>query len=70
VGFIYLMLVGIAKLNREPLLSPTSSVVLQLAKTLPYDTHEFSLFYNNLFSKPELFSQLKELGIRAYRTAH
>jgi hypothetical protein len=63
------MLVGIAELNREPLLSPTSSAVLQLAKTLPYDTHEFSLFCDNLFSKPELFSQLKELGIGACGTA-
>ena len=68
VGFMWLMLVGIAELNQEPLLSPTSSAVLQLAKTLPYESHEFSLFCDNLFSKLELFSQLKELGIRACGT--
>jgi hypothetical protein len=44
-------------------LSNTASVVLQLAKTLPYKDHEFSLFNDNLFNKLELFRQLRALGI-------
>jgi hypothetical protein len=38
-------------------------------KTLPYNTHEFTLFCNNLFGNPKLFSLLQNLGISAYRTA-
>jgi hypothetical protein len=50
-------------------LSPTASAVLQLAKTLPYSTYEFSLFCDNLFSNVELFSQLRALNIGACGTA-
>jgi hypothetical protein len=49
-------------------LSDTASLVLQLAKTLPYKNYESSLFNDNLFNKPELFRQLKALGISACGT--
>ena len=57
-----------AKLVANLNLSNTASAVLQLAKTLPYTEFEFSLFNDNLFNKPELFRQLKALGIRACST--
>jgi hypothetical protein len=57
-----------AELVANPNLSNTASAVLQLAKTLPYTEFEFSLFNDNLFNKPELFKQLRALGIRACGT--
>jgi hypothetical protein len=38
-------------------------------KTLPYYNHQFTLFCNNLFRNPKLFSLLQSLGIGACRTA-
>jgi hypothetical protein len=49
-------------------LSDIASAVLQLAKTLLYKDYEFSLFNDNLFNKPELFRQLRALGIGACGT--
>lgn len=38
-------------------------------KTLPYTTYEFTLFCDNLFGNPQLFSLLRSLGIGACGTA-
>jgi len=38
-------------------------------KTLPYHTYQFTLFCDNLFRNPKLFSLLRDLGISAYGTA-
>jgi hypothetical protein len=43
--------------------------MFQLMKTLPYYAYQFTLFYNNLFRSPKLFSLLRSLGISACRTA-
>ena len=59
---------GTAELKAQKDQSNTASAVLQLAKTLLYTDHEFSLFNNNLFNKPELFRQLRALGISACGT--
>ena len=42
---------------------------MQLAQTLLYSAYQFSLFCNNLFSNPTLFSLLRQLGIGACGTA-
>lgn len=60
---------GTAELARAEELSNTASVVLQLAKTLPYTIYEFSIFCDNLFTKSKLFNQLRVLGIGACGTA-
>jgi hypothetical protein len=49
-------------------LTPTSQAILQLAKTLPYSTYEFTLFLDNYFCNVELFLKLRELGIGACGT--
>jgi hypothetical protein len=59
---------GTAELVEVEELSNTAAAVLQLAKTLPYRTHQFSLFCDNLFLKPKLFKQLRMLGIGACST--
>jgi hypothetical protein len=38
-------------------------------KTLPYNTYQFTLFCDNLFGNPKLFSLLQSLGIGACGTA-
>ena len=38
-------------------------------KTLPYHTYQFTLFCDNLFGNPKLFSLLRGLGIGACGTA-
>jgi hypothetical protein len=58
-----------AQAEKHPELSDTHSAVLQLAKTLPYQAYEFSLFCDNLFGNPKLFSLLRQLGIGACGTA-
>jgi hypothetical protein len=60
--------IGTVKLIQAKKLSNTASAVLQLAKTLPYSAYQFSIFCDNLFSKTELFKQLRELGISACGT--
>lgn len=57
-----------AEAEKHSNLSPTHSAVLQLAKTLPYQSYQFSLFCNNLFGNPRLFSLLRQLGIGACST--
>jgi hypothetical protein len=59
-----------AEAEKHPDLSPIHSAVLQLAKTLPYQSYQFSLFCDNLFGNPRLFSLLRQLGIGAYSTVH
>jgi hypothetical protein len=51
-------------LEKHPQLSPTHAAMFQLMKTLPYGAYQFTLFYNNLFRNPKLFS----LGIGACST--
>jgi hypothetical protein len=60
--------IGTAELVANKTLSNTASAVLQLAKTFLYKDYEFSLFNDNLFNKPELFRQLRALGIGACGT--
>ena len=45
------------------------SAVLQLMKTLLYTEYQFTLFCDNLFGNPQLFSLLQTLGIGACSTA-
>jgi hypothetical protein len=52
------LLIGTVRLEKHPQLSPTHAAVFQLIKTLPYYTYQFTLFYNNLFRNPKLFSLL------------
>src|ERR1700728_3081798 len=59
---------GTAELKKNKDLSPTASVVLQLAKSLLYTTYQFNVFCNNLFTKSKLFKQLQVLGIGACKT--
>jgi hypothetical protein len=55
-------------LEKHPQLSPTHVAMFQLTKTLPYRAYQFTLFYDNLFGNPKLFSLLWSLGIGAYGT--
>jgi hypothetical protein len=59
---------GTVRLEKHPLLSPTHTAVFQLMKTLLYKAYEFTLFCDNLFGNPKLFSLLRELRIRACGT--
>ena len=43
--------------------------MFQLTKTLPYHAYQFTLFCDNLFGNPKLFSFLRSLGIGACGTA-
>ena len=56
-------------LEKHPQLSPTHAAVFQLMKTLPYGAYQFTLFCDNLFGNPKLFSLLRNLGIGACGTA-
>jgi hypothetical protein len=56
-------------LEKHEQLSPTHLAVLQLMKTLPYRTYQFTLFCDNLFGNPKLFNLLRSLGIGACSTA-
>jgi hypothetical protein len=38
-------------------------------ETLPYTSYQFTLFCDNLFGNPKLFSLLRSLGIGACGTA-
>jgi hypothetical protein len=62
------MKIGTIGLEKHPALCPTHSAVLQLMKTLPYAEYQFTLFYDNLFGNPQLFSLLRTLGIGACGT--
>jgi hypothetical protein len=61
--------IGTVGLEKHPQLSPTHAAVFQLMKTLPYRTYQFTLFCDNLFGNPKLFSLLRSLGIGACSTA-
>jgi hypothetical protein len=63
-----LILLETTELKAVEGLTPTSQAVLQLAKTLPYSTYEFTLFLDNYFCNTELFLKLRELGISACKT--
>lgn len=62
--YVLIPILGIAevpklsKLRHENYLPPTHYVVLVLAKTLPYTSHKFNIFSNNLFTSLSLFCQL------------
>jgi hypothetical protein len=49
-------------------LASTHAAVLKLMQTLPYKDYQFTLFYDNLFGNPKLFSLLRSLGIGACGT--
>jgi hypothetical protein len=55
-----------AEVIKHPDLAAVQSAVLQLSKGLPYQDYQFTIFIDNLFSKPKLFSLLRQLGIGAY----
>jgi hypothetical protein len=55
-------------LEKHLQLSPMHVAVFQLMKTLPYRAYQFTLFYDNLFGNPKLFSLLRSLGIGACST--
>ena len=57
------------ELEKHPQFSPTHAAVLKLMKTLPYTTYQFTLFCDNLFRNPKLFSLPRSLGIVACSTA-
>jgi hypothetical protein len=57
-----------AEAIKHPDLAATQSAVLQLSKGLPYQDYQFTIFMDNLFSKPKLFSLLRQLGISACGT--
>jgi hypothetical protein len=61
--------IGTVELEKHKQLSPTHSAVFQPMKTLPYRAHQFTLFCDNLFGDPKLFSLLRSLGIGACGTA-
>ena len=57
-------------LERIKGLSDSSSVVLQLVKSLPTSIHPIYVVYmDNFFTNVKLYTALKELGIRACGTA-
>ena len=60
--------IGTAEIEKHLDLSPTHSAVLQLAKTLLYKAYQFTIFCDNLFGNPRLFSLLQQLGIGACST--
>ena len=57
-----------AELRLKNGLSATGSMVYQLAKALPYDRYTFSIYMDNYFSSPELYTKLLKLGIGAAGT--
>src|SRR5271165_1504072 len=70
--FVYRLIyknIGTVGLEKHPALCPTLSAVLQLIKTLPYEDYQFTLFCDNLFGNPQLFSLLRTLRIGACSTA-
>jgi hypothetical protein len=54
---------GIAELVRYPGLAPTQSVVLDLAKSLPYHDYDFTIYMDNLFTTVPLLERLREHNI-------
>jgi hypothetical protein len=53
---------GVSKLADHCL---RSSAVIQLAKSLPYTTHQFDVYRDNYFSNIPMFKYLRDLGIGA-----
>jgi len=48
----------------------TVAIVYQLVEqTLPYCTHDFTVFTDNLFSTPDLFAKLRSMGVGACGTS-
>ncbi|KAG0128262.1 hypothetical protein HOY82DRAFT_468721, partial [Tuber indicum] len=48
----------------------TVAIVYQLVEqTLPYRTHDFIVFTDNLFSTPDLFTKLRFMGVGACGTS-
>jgi hypothetical protein len=61
--------IGTVGLEKHYQLSSIYSAVLQLIKTLLYQAYQFTLYCDNLFRYPKLFSLLRSLGIGIYGTA-
>src|SRR5437762_8518156 len=43
----------------------TSSIVIHLTESLPYNCYPFIIFMDNFFSSVDLFAQLRRMGISA-----
>jgi hypothetical protein len=54
---------GIAELQHYPGLATTQSVVLDLAKSVPYDLYDFTIYMDNLFTTVPLLEMLRENNI-------
>ena len=65
-AYIYIRTV---RLKKHLQLSLIHAAVFQLIKTLLYRTYQFTLFCDNLFGNPKLFSLLRSLGIGVCGTA-
>jgi hypothetical protein len=63
------MKIGTVGLEKHSALCSMHSAVLQLMKTLLYAEYQFTLFCDNLFGNPQLFSLLRTLGIGVCGTA-
>ena len=50
-------------------LCPTSKICLYLALSLPYQTHQYNIYFDNYFTNIPLFATLREYGIGACGTA-
>ena len=61
--------IGTVGLKKHLQLALTHTAVLKLIQTLLYTAYQFTLFCDNLFSTPKLFSLLRSLGIGACGTA-
>ena len=60
-----------AKLGAVRLITPfsaTTSAVLHLAETLPYQMQPFTIYIDNFFSSVDLFAHLHHMGIDACGT--
>jgi hypothetical protein len=71
-GYIYFFIwssrvESYGELIRLPDLSPTESIVYQLAQSLPKST-EYIIYIDNLFTRVPLLRKLRSIGIRACGT--
>ena len=57
-----------AEVLADKRVSPTCATMIHMASTLPYQTHQFTLFIDNLFCTPDLFQILRDMGIVANGT--
>ena len=58
-----------AVIPTERRLCPTSRTCLHLALSLPYQTHQFNIYFDNYFTNIGLYATLRDYGIGACGTA-